>query len=268
MAGFVPIITFSMTAWYLLDSSTDTLLLTLGLASLFGFLYLYSFDITQQISSITEDMINKPTRPLVTGILSKRDAKIRCVIAHIAFFAFGVIFDILIYVIIWQVVILLYKYFSKYWIYKNFFITVGTISMLAGSWRLIGELPQEIWIMVIAANLFFIVTLQDLRDVKGDLTIGRKTFPIVYGIQKTRYYLVILYIVINPILNHFYFFVSNGDDPVVLLLEITLSSLCVYMGLRVLYKKTREDDKLTYALLAIWYLIILFSANFVFKETL
>lgn len=263
----VPIIISSMVAWNLGGNSIDTLPLSLGLVSLFGFLYVYTFDITQQILSIPEDKINKPTRPLVTGVLSKRDAIIRCAIMHIAFFIFGLIFNILIYVVMWQIVSIFYK-FSKYWIYKNFFIFVGVISMLVSSWELVGvKLPQEIfiWILVMAANNFFIVTLQDLRDVKGDLAIGRKTFPIVYGMKKTRYYLAILYIVANPILNHFYFFAPGAGDPIVLLLEIITSSLCVYLGLRILYNKTRENDKITYTLYVGWYLLILVSVNFIFN---
>lgn len=89
LVGFVPIIIFSITAWYLIGHSVDTLPHTLAFAFLFGFPYLYSFDITQQILSISEDKINKPNRPLVSGQLSISGACVRCVISHIAFFTFS-----------------------------------------------------------------------------------------------------------------------------------------------------------------------------------
>lgn len=265
LADVVPTLIFTITAWNLLGRYVEMLPVSLGLGLLFGFLYSYSFDITQQILSISEDKINKPNRPIVNGQLSIRGAYVRCVIIHIVFFTFGLIFDILIYVVMWQIVSLFYK-FSKYWIYKNFFISVGTISMLAGSWELVGELPQEvlIWITVIAINLFFIAPLQDLRDVKGDISIGRKTFPIVFGIQKTRYYIAILYIVSNPLLHHLYFFTLGNDEPIVLLSEVLLSSLSIYIGLRILLKKSRQADKLSYTLLVCWYISLLICANLIF----
>jgi len=71
-------------------------------------------------------------------------------IIHIAYFAFGIIFDILFFVVIWQIVSLFYK-FSKNWIYKNWIaMPVGIIGQLGGSWSLVGELPEQVlvWMYV------------------------------------------------------------------------------------------------------------------------
>lgn len=66
---------------------------------------------------------------------------------------------------------------------KDMCIGLGCVAQLTAAW-LIGGAPYEVgwnWIKIIALYTLFPIPLQDLRDVPGDLAVGRRTTPILMG---------------------------------------------------------------------------------------
>ncbi len=140
------------------------------------------------------DLINKPHRVVVGKILKRRVAMVAHTILNFTGIALGFLLSLEIGIINFTTALIL-------WLYSNQLkrialvgnITVATLTAL--SIYVINVLYQEVNYLVIAYALFaFAFTLireivKDMEDVKGDLTFGCRTFPVVYGIRKTKYLL-------------------------------------------------------------------------------
>jgi methyl-accepting chemotaxis protein len=105
----------------------------------------------------------------------------------------GWLLGVLLWTILWQITISLHNLagWSKHWITKNLSMSLGVIAMLAAAWELVAPLSLHAirWILLLACVMYLLFSLQDLRDMSGDRRVGRKTFPLVFGEQKTRWFL-------------------------------------------------------------------------------
>ncbi|KAI7865999.1 hypothetical protein K492DRAFT_106217, partial [Lichtheimia hyalospora FSU 10163] len=96
-----------------------------------------------QIKGIEEDKINKPDRPLVSGLLNKYQAIIRYIIVSFLYLFLSYKKQVFLESFIWFIVTILYNIIEldKHWFFKS---------------------PITICV-------------QEFRDIDGDLEIGRKT---------------------------------------------------------------------------------------------
>jgi len=85
-------------------------------------LFIYQFDLSNQITGVEEDRINKPTRPIPSQIISVDQAQRRWYSVSGGYIIFGWFYGILQYTLTWQLLSFVNNYlnFSKNWIWKNF----------------------------------------------------------------------------------------------------------------------------------------------------
>ncbi|KAM0708139.1 hypothetical protein Q7P35_004789 [Cladosporium inversicolor] len=168
----------------------DPLLLLLK-CSLAVFASAYGFDICQQTTSVNEDTINRPSRPIPSGILSVDGAVKRWylswILSPIAMAVIGS-FQLscdLIYTFAWVYFCYVWPR-RRDWFFKSLFSAICLVCFLRTCNSLILlHAPQS------GANLFLdavivlwtmaTIHIQDFQDVDGDRKTGRTTFPVILG---------------------------------------------------------------------------------------
>jgi len=106
---------------------------------------------------------------------------------------------------------------------------------------------------------------QDMRDYEGDLKMGRKTLPIVFGMDAARRVLVFLYCVVCPALLTYYIvyfhkeLLLSGGSLFYAWYLINLAWFG-YVGLRLKYLKNKRDDNLSYMIYCGQYVFLCLSS--------
>ena len=81
------------------------------------FLFIFTFDLSNQINGLTEDIINKPERPLASGNWNSKQAWRYLIISNVMFILSGLVLGILPYTLAWIAV----ASFHNFWGHKNWF---------------------------------------------------------------------------------------------------------------------------------------------------
>ncbi|KAJ6598256.1 UbiA prenyltransferase family-domain-containing protein [Mycena vulgaris] len=149
-------------------------------------LYIYAFDIANQINGVAEDRINKPDRPLSSGRVSLQGAYIRWYITTAAHLVVGAAWGVLPWTTLWVVVTIYTSFYGgdKHWTTKNLvFMSVGVFCLLQAAWGLVAPITarQWRWASLLSGVFGIVASVQDMRDVEGDKIAGRRTLPIVLG---------------------------------------------------------------------------------------
>lgn len=133
-------------------------------------------------------------------------------------------------------------------------MTLGAIAQLAAAWQMVRPLTPEawMWILVPALTLLSNASLQDLRDIEGDRKNHRRTLPIVFGVNATRAFVAVAFILL-AFLTHFALFVPTSLYAGALLLDLVLAGLCLVIAGRVLLLRTTAADHVSYMLYTYWY---------------
>jgi 4-hydroxybenzoate polyprenyltransferase len=172
-----------------------------ALATVCGLFYIYAFDLTNQLVGVEEDRLNKPFRPLVTGLVSPRGAHARSLVANVLWLCLSWPFGVAHFALWWQAIIFGYHYLGghKHPLGKNVWISMGLFPLLAAPWQLVTGSPPAGAVWTWFAQLAFMGGLMmaqsDLRDVEGDAKIGRRTLPLVIGEGKFRALSAAVYVV-------------------------------------------------------------------------
>ncbi|MVT08340.1 UbiA family prenyltransferase [Chitinophaga tropicalis] len=203
----LPSLMIFATGWIYNDSPWADLPLTLLTSVTYAVLYIYTFCLSNQIAGIEEDRINKPYRPLVTGLVTVREAYRRMYIYNLVYALYALYLGIFWYSLAWIVV----SYYlnlrggSKHWITKNIVgMTLATFLLFNVQWHISLSDNQfvnsrlESYFALMSAWAGCALHLQDLRDVAGDKLLGRKTLPISIGDAKARQLLFIHYLFFLP----------------------------------------------------------------------
>jgi len=274
-ASIIPATIFTLAAWRAAGGHAEELLPAFLQGSLYFFLYILSFAFSAQISSIDEDLINKPDRPLPRGDVSLLGAQIRTVLAMGMYLLVGYQMGVFGWTLLWVVTSLLHNQLkgSTHWFIKDLCMGVGTVAMLGAAWELACA-PTEaavLWLIVLPLAVFTLVPLQDLRDVEGDKAVNRRTMPMVLGDKGMRWYSAIGFVllaVVSPwLLISTRLLSGNASAPIPMALALAFSAVLVGICLRIAYRvmrlRTVEHDHQTYLLFTYWYCVILTSAIFV-----
>ena len=210
----LPALLFLIAAWKSNQSSFGTLLLALGQGFVYFLLFILSFCIANQIVGIDEDRLNKPDRPLVTGIVSYHGALVRLVCSQIVFSLVGLCFNVLEWALLWQLFTFLYHFahWDKNWFTKGLVIGIGAVAQLCAAWQLVTPITPIAWRWILMMGSFWttLVAVQDFRDIEGDRLIGRKTLPMVIGETPSRVILSIGFIFL-PLVIHFVLMIPAGN---------------------------------------------------------
>ncbi|KAJ6478539.1 UbiA prenyltransferase family-domain-containing protein [Mycena vitilis] len=164
-----------------------------SLASSFCYflLYIYSFDIANQINGVAEDRMNKPDRPLSSGRVSLQGAYTRWYITTAAYLLVSTAWGVLPWGTLWVVITVYTSFFGgdKHWFTKNLvFMSTGSLCLLHASWALVAPLTAREWQWALTLSGVFglVANVQDMRDVEGDRVAARRTLPIVLGDRNFR----------------------------------------------------------------------------------
>ncbi len=265
-SAIIPELLFIVAAWNSNPGSTSELAWALGRGSLYFSLYLLSFCIANQIVGIEEDRINKPNRPLVTGVVSYRGGIVRWAVSIVLLSLVGWKFGVLEWVFLWQVCVILYNFgrAGTHWVTRNIVIAVATVAQLASAWQLVTPITPLAWcwILAAAAMWLFLAAVQDLRDIEGDIIVKRKTFPLVFGEIPSRIMLSMGF-TIWPLIVHFGLMVPAGQTWNIMLWDIILTAVSWSIAARIMIYRSPQEDGSTYILFTYLYCLILLSAIFV-----
>ena len=191
---------------------------------------LASGNIINDIYDLDIDKINKPNRPIASGIISKRMAIFLYFILILltVFFSFSFSLQIICIILINNLLLLLYSKSLK----SLALIGNIVVSYLSASIFLV----LALYINEYKVSLFFIVTsffislirelIKDIEDVDGDKKYHLKTFPILFGVEKSLilfhiltsiFIITLVYLLYYFKLNHYiqFFFVALIFIPLV-----------------------------------------------------
>ncbi|KAJ3364762.1 hypothetical protein GGF31_008908 [Allomyces arbusculus] len=176
--------------------------LTVLRSFLWGYLGLLVIDVTNQLVGMDEDRANKPFRPLVAGLITPRAAMRLSVIATFAFVLTAHVQGVLWCALAFVAATCTYNFTGAdtHWVGKNLCNAWGYgCYFAAGGWlahadivKLGGADPAYVAATVQAqvalhmVAIFATITVQDLRDVDGDLMTGRVTQNIAWGEWNAR----------------------------------------------------------------------------------
>ncbi|TFK56346.1 hypothetical protein OE88DRAFT_5141 [Heliocybe sulcata] len=141
--------------------------------------FVYLITLSNQVTGVEEDRVNKPDRPIPSGKVTLDGAKVRLAVVAMAFAMMGVTFpDILEETICWVVTVGFLSLTSagKHWVGKNLVgMTTGTWALLRASWKIMAPIAptNERHILAIALWAGTFAQVQDIRDTKGDAAVGR-----------------------------------------------------------------------------------------------
>jgi 4-hydroxybenzoate polyprenyltransferase len=177
-AGLLPGLAFTIVALRQHAVTTQEVCHALLRSSLYFWLFLYGH-------TLANHRINKPFRPLPSGLVSVRGARRRLIAVSGALLLVGLWLGIFPWALLWVATYLLLNFYGhRHWFLKNSLpMSVGALAMLGAAWELVLPLTTLGWQTALTIAGFVALTspIQDFRDVAGDRTMGRKTLPISIG---------------------------------------------------------------------------------------
>lgn len=262
-ASTIPANIFMLAVWYTYSGVWRELPWILLKGLVYFSLYIFTFCLSNQLAGVDEDRLNKPDRPLVRKLMTYRGARVRWAISMFLYILLGSCMGVFWWTLLWQFVTILHNRFggAKHWLTKNMAMFLGTLAQLAAAWELVVPLNSVgwRWVFTMALGVFFLVGLQDLRDVVGDKKSGRRTLPIVYGMMPVRIVLAIGFAV-QPVIVHVLLVIPAGLSVSHWLCSIILGLCSFYIAYRILCYHTPEADHNTYMLYNYWYCLALACA--------
>lgn len=262
-SAIVPALLFLLAAWQQQGLGVPGLPLALGQCLLYFWLYLWCFCLANQLVGIEEDRLNKPHRPLVTGAVSYGGALRRFGVVMALYTAVGFWLGVLPWTLLWQTLVLGNNFggWTKPWVGKHRVMVLGIVAQLAAAWSIAAPLTAVAWwwIGVMAGTHFFLIAVQDLRDIAGDRVAGRRTLPLVMGERATRWLLVVGFALQPLVFHRLLVQPANGGWPA-LLCSLLLALFSWTIALRIIQRQSPAADHQSYLLYTYWYCATLVAA--------
>lgn len=155
-------------------------------------IYIYFFNTWTQYTSVEEDRINKPDRPIPAGITTPAGAKRRGLVLTALWFSFAIYRPDLIvetWILVIATITLGMNNLGRRWFVKNTIcMSIMTWGFLSSPRKLMGApLPNtSSHLIALAVWVGFVSYAQDFRDVEGDKESGSWTLPMVLGDDNAR----------------------------------------------------------------------------------
>jgi len=199
-------------------------------------------NIINDIFDIEIDKINRPTRPLPSGILTINEAYILFLICFVISGLLVVTISQIVVIIVLLSHLLLFLY-SKY-LKRIPLVGNITVAFLTGLVFVFGGVVVENPSAAIIPALFaFLINLvrelvKDMQDVEGDRAAGVITFPIKFGFQKTKYLITFITLILIPF-TLYPFLTQLYEIEYVIIVMVIVNPLLVFI-----LKKLFEDDSI------------------------
>lgn len=169
---------------------------------IFNWTNLLIFDLANQRSpeSAIEDKINKPWRPVPSGLLTCDDLRQSMLVAIPTVYCLNAIVlgagseTAILFSLTWLYNDL--KGGDVDWIVRNVIIAFAFGFYNLGSLKVAIANDYEVssreiwWIVIISLVILTTMHVQDLKDVAGDKLKGRRTLPILIGVKEARWSLI------------------------------------------------------------------------------
>jgi len=256
-ATIIPGVIIALVAFSHYSFSLTGLILILLKAVLYFNLYAYTFVLTNQINSIEEDKVNKPYRPLVSGLVEKSSMAQRIILATFIFLVVGYYFGVFEWALLWVIISIFHNYIGhKHWFLKNTVcMTLGIFAIIGAGWGLVSEpsSSQLVWGFIVSLIFGITGVIQDFRDEEGDRIIGRRTLPLSFGDYKSRFISVGLCILSNLL---FVVYIVIPSPKTVLnnsFSIVTLFLFCLICFRLIRFREKKADHNT--------YMILLFTFN-------
>ncbi|KAI9454091.1 UbiA prenyltransferase family [Russula earlei] len=215
-------------------------------------LHLLQFCISNQSIHPKEDSLNKPWRPIPSGLISVNDTRtLRWVLLPLCLF-FSVCLEAHWPSISLAIVIIAYNelHMSSHWFLRGFCYAWGNASFNAGALQIAAGQPMMIsrtTISIAINSLIILSTIhtQDFRDQVGDKLVGRQTIPILWP-KGSRIWILANLVVWSAGLSW-----ACGCTPV----SVPFCALGVFIGLRIFRARTTDADKRSYRYYNVWLMV-------------
>lgn len=228
--------------------------------------FIYQFDISNQINGVEADKIDKPDRPIVSGLVSLEGANMRYIALIFAYLTLSIFLNVFWWTLLWVIVTYFHnaQKWDRHWFTKNILaMGLGSFSQLGAAWCIIAPLTTTAycWIIVVSVWLGVTIPLQDFSDQEGDKASNRKTLPLLVGDLKARKIMIAIWTLAMLSTTAVFMFLSMGSF---FYMSYVFGALFIVGHLIIMARlwkyRTPKEDKLTYNLQTILYCIILLSS--------
>jgi 4-hydroxybenzoate polyprenyltransferase len=232
-------------------------------------LFIYQFNVSNQINGLEEDKIDKPDRPIACGLVSLEEAQLRYVSLVSAYLILGSALNVFWWTILWVIVTYLHntKGWDKNWFTKNVVaMSLGIFSQLGAAWCIIAPLTATVstWIIAVGLWIGFTSAIQDFRDQEGDQLSDRKTLPLLVGDSNARKIMMAIYAIVMLPLIAVFISLSASILPIVTYIICTIIAVWHIAIIVRLWKfRTPDADKTTYNSLCLLYCTLLLASFFI-----
>jgi geranylgeranylglycerol-phosphate geranylgeranyltransferase len=212
------------------------------LACLIAFVVCAFGNIANDLSDVEIDRVNNPSRPLVSGTVSRTAvivlAIVFAILAVISAISLG--FLPVVLVVIALMLLLLYAFVLKRTLAANFLVAfVSGLSFVLGGL----VVANALCIIPFIFSLFIHSSreiIKDVIDLKGDTYAGVRSFPIRFGTELS-YTVSALFLGLLVILLPFPFFLRLLELRYMLIILIGAYPLLLYVLIRLLKKPTDSE---------------------------
>ncbi|KAL8718173.1 MAG: hypothetical protein Q9225_004668 [Loekoesia sp. 1 TL-2023] len=232
-----------------------TVLSRLPHAALWTYLNLVIFDLANQrlLSSLLEDSVNKPWRPLPSHRLSLAQARrlllfLIPAVTAASIFLGGLEETIVMHVLTWMYNDLYGA--DEHYAVRNLINAAGFMTYSYGATRVAAG-PYELnavmryqWVPIIGAVILTTLQMQDMSDQDGDAQKGRGTLPLKWGDGAARWSIAVP-VVFWSLACPAFWRMQYWGWAVPLILGTVLAG-------RVLVLRSVEQDKITWKLWCVW----------------
>ncbi|WP_280405133.1 UbiA family prenyltransferase [Nocardia brasiliensis] len=233
-----------------------------------AFLYTYTFDLGNQAQGRIEDTHNKPWRPVPAGLVTPQGLRARYIVANVLYTYFGWRFGVLEWVLFWQLSMIVMNALQGRWYFigKQITMQTGLVAMYATAWGAVEPLNALMWRWMFFAGVLFVFPLimEDLRDIKGDKIIRRRTPITLFGHWPVRIWSA-TWMFALPFIQHFALYAPSGaSGHRIALCDCLVFSACWLIAYRLLRYRTPKQDAITYALFYVTFLLALTTLSILY----
>ncbi|OGM48412.1 hypothetical protein ABOM_003433 [Aspergillus bombycis] len=208
-------------------------------------IYIYFFNTWTQYTSVDEDRINKPERPIPAGITTSAGAKRRGMVLAALWFSFAIYRPDLIvgtWILVVATITLGRNGLGRHWFVKNTIcMSVMTWALFSSPRKLMGasisNTSNHVWALAVWAG--FVLYAQDFRDVDGDKQTGSWTLPMAFGDGSAR---LLFAFVCMPL-----GYMSLWYNGMAQLAPWTLAGLHVLVSYRFMTMRHKPADRASYS---------------------
>lgn len=271
-----------ITIYFLLSASHQRALdisfvWVLTISAAYSLAYIVPFCLANQIRGVEEDKLEKPYRPLAAGLITLQGAWIRYNCWNMVLICISGLlgWNVLAWSCVWMTVTVYHNFLGgdKHFLTKNVVcMTLGTAAQFGAAWHTYHpSMPQQqqIWMWMIATWIGVLANIQDFRDMQGDLKMGRKTLPILWGhdshdsLHEARAMMAFGVVVAGLALQHMLtlFYAHSIEARTLQIIFLVWHGV---LALRVMSARTRLEDHITYKYYLSFFYCAVALSSFVF----